>query len=146
MSTPSSDSQLEKNDHLTTGFIMDMYVEMDFFSAQMKKLVRLTPPPLPKQTYLRIYIILSTFFTPSPLKESWIYIVNILFLLTCATKAPLGPVGFSTLWQLKACYVSEPDTFLNSHFKFSEKIICENFKLIAVHNVVLSDVWRVNSQ
>ena len=78
--------------------------------------------------------------------ESLVYIVNILFLLTCATKAPLGPVGFSTLWQLKACYVSEPDTFLNSHFKFSEKIICENFKLLAVHNVVLSDVWRVNVQ
>ena len=78
--------------------------------------------------------------------ESLVYIVNILFLLTCATKAPLGPVGFSTLWQLKACYVSEPDTFRNSHFKFSEKIICENFKLFAVHNVVLSDVWRVNNQ
>ena len=114
---------------------------MDFFSAQIKRYVRLAAP-LPKQTQLSYLL----FFTPSLLSESFVYIVNILFLLTCATKAPLGPVGFSTLWQLKACYVSEPDTFLNSHFKFSEKIISENFKLFAVHNVALSDVWRVNKR
>ena len=47
-------------------------------------------------------------------------------LLTVAPKAPLGPLGFSTLWQLKACYVSEPDTFTQFTFQI-QRIYFSNF-------------------
>ena len=63
-------------------------------------------------------------------RVSWAAFVYCI-LSTSATKAPLGPLGFSTLWQLKACYVSEPDTF--SQFAFQIQRISQLLVRVCIY-------------